>query len=580
MKKHIFATIVLLFLSSGVLAQQESAIGNILFILDGSGSMWGQIEGKHKIVIAKEVMTGLVQELPADIRVGLQVYGHRNKGDCQDIEILVPVGSDNHQALIQQIEAIKPRGKTPITQSFQQAADQLRSLEDETTVILVSDGKETCEGDPCTLVRELREQGTKIKVHVVGFDVTEDESEQLVCIAEAGGGKYFSANNTVQLQEALKDVKQEVVAKADPRLARCETYAQAALEHARSNAANECGLSGERWSSDYAIHYAWCMEQGVNSELPDSVNNERTVALEDCAAKVSKVKAPEPPNKRIVKLGKRLGRISLPDATVSVDIINPETEAMAGKWWPHIKKPVEVPEGAYTLKWRYFQLDGIEVKAGEDLVTDAKTLGIATISLPDATESVNIINPQTEAMVGRWWRHIKKPVEVPAGTYTLKWQYFQLDGIEVKAGENLVADTKTLGIGTISLPDATESVNVINPQTEAMVGRWWRHIKKPVEVPAGTYTLKWQYFQLDGIEVKAGENLVADTKTLGIGTISLPDATESVNVINPQTEAMVGRWWRHIKKPVEVPAGTYTLKFPKFESGPIDVQAGEEVIIE
>ena len=154
-----------------------------------------------------------MQELPPDIRAGLEVYGHRSKGDCQDIEIVVPVGSGNRQTLINQIEAITPRGKTPITQAFQQAADQLRAMEDETTVVLVSDGKETCEGDPCTLVRELREQGIKIKVHVVGFDVTHDESEQLVCIADAGGGKYFSAQNSQQLMTALAEVREEVVKK-------------------------------------------------------------------------------------------------------------------------------------------------------------------------------------------------------------------------------------------------------------------------------------------------------------------------------------------------------------------------------
>lgn len=199
-------------LSLVVLINSASANSNILFILDGSGSMWGQVEDQYKIAIAKKVMTSLVQELPSNTHMGLQVYGHRSKQDCNDIEMLVPVGSNNRGLLIQQIEALIPRGKTPITQALQQAAEPLRNLEDETIIILLSDGKENCAGDPCTLVRELRAQGVKIKIHVVGFDVTHDESEQLVCIADAGGGKYFSADNADQLSKALTAVKTEVVA--------------------------------------------------------------------------------------------------------------------------------------------------------------------------------------------------------------------------------------------------------------------------------------------------------------------------------------------------------------------------------
>ncbi|MCP5459647.1 MAG: VWA domain-containing protein [Gammaproteobacteria bacterium] len=211
MIRHLLGFVLLVFLLPLSSQAQESGKGNVLFILDASGSMWGQVDQKPKIAIAKEVMTQLVQDLPAGIKAGLEVYGHRSKGDCNDIEVLVPIGAGDKPDLIKQIQALQPKGKTPITLALKQAAEQLRSLEDETSVVLVSDGKETCDGDPCTLVRELRQQGIKIKVHVVGFDVNQDEKEQLVCIAEAGGGRYFSADNTAQLQDALTEVKQEVV---------------------------------------------------------------------------------------------------------------------------------------------------------------------------------------------------------------------------------------------------------------------------------------------------------------------------------------------------------------------------------
>ena len=142
---------LLLFCLLWPAAQAQEARGKVLFILDGSGSMWGRVEGQPKIAIAKEVMTGLIRELPDNVDAGLQVYGHRSKGDCDDIELLAPVGGSDRATLIQRIQEINPKGKTPITRSFQFAAKQLRESEEETTVVLISDGKETCDADPCAL---------------------------------------------------------------------------------------------------------------------------------------------------------------------------------------------------------------------------------------------------------------------------------------------------------------------------------------------------------------------------------------------------------------------------------------------
>jgi hypothetical protein len=107
----------------------------------------------------------------------------------------VPLGVIDKEKLIEKIKAISPKGKTPITLSVKTTAEKLKTLEDETTVILVSDGKETCEGDPCALVKQLKESGVRFVMHVIGFDVTEEERNQLECIAGAGGGTYYAAKN-------------------------------------------------------------------------------------------------------------------------------------------------------------------------------------------------------------------------------------------------------------------------------------------------------------------------------------------------------------------------------------------------
>ena len=193
----------------------ESSGANVLFILDGSGSMWARLEGDiEKIVVAKKKMTELVQDWD-DANMGLIVYGHRRKGDCDDIELLSPVGQADPATIIKQVQAVSPKGKTPITKSIMLAAKQLEAIKEETTIILVSDGEETCEGDPCDYTRTLKEKGINFTMHVVGFDVNDEQRAQLECIAKAGGGRYFSAQNAMQLKEAFTEVKAEVVEKVE-----------------------------------------------------------------------------------------------------------------------------------------------------------------------------------------------------------------------------------------------------------------------------------------------------------------------------------------------------------------------------
>ncbi len=189
--------------------ETPSGAPNILFILDASGSMWGEVEGRDKIAIAKEVMTELIRELPDRSRVGLVAYGHRRKGDCSDVEELVPVSPLDRDRLTRTVQAISPKGKTPITRSVRTAAEKLEALEDETTIVLVSDGKETCEGDPCALVRELKEAGLRFVLHVIGFDVTEEERRQLECMADAGGGTYYTAQTAHAFRAAAREVVRE-----------------------------------------------------------------------------------------------------------------------------------------------------------------------------------------------------------------------------------------------------------------------------------------------------------------------------------------------------------------------------------
>lgn len=205
-EKAVFLTLLGSVFAFAPTTRGQSDVGGVpkdaLLILDASGSMWGQIDGVNKIVIAKDVLEELVLGLPEEQRLGLVVYGHRRKGDCKDIQTLADVGA-NREDVIKQLRAVSPRGKTPLTASVEHAAKHLNYRKKAATVVLVSDGLETCDADPCALARLLEENGLDFTVHVVGFDVTTEEREGLQCIADETGGSLLTADNAEQLTEAL-----------------------------------------------------------------------------------------------------------------------------------------------------------------------------------------------------------------------------------------------------------------------------------------------------------------------------------------------------------------------------------------
>lgn len=181
-------------------ASSESA--PLVLILDGSGSMWGQIGGENKIVIARRVLSELVAQRPEGSELGLVAYGHRREGDCEDIETLIPLSSLDRAAVGAAVEGINPKGKTPITAAVEHTFEALGDT-GPATVILLSDGLETCGGDPCKAVRLARELGRELILHVVGFDVEGEDLSQLQCMAQAGGGLFLPADDAQSLAEAL-----------------------------------------------------------------------------------------------------------------------------------------------------------------------------------------------------------------------------------------------------------------------------------------------------------------------------------------------------------------------------------------
>lgn len=197
--RHMLGMAILLVLTTASLAADKAII-----VLDASGSMWGQIDGKPKLEIARETLRTVLQSVPADLELGLMAYGHRTKGDCNDIELVVPPAAGTAGAITTAADNLKFLGKTPLSAAVKQAAEALRYTEDKATVILITDGIETCNADPCALGTELEQSGVDFTTHVVGFGLTAEEGREVACLAENTGGKYVQASDAGELEQALE----------------------------------------------------------------------------------------------------------------------------------------------------------------------------------------------------------------------------------------------------------------------------------------------------------------------------------------------------------------------------------------
>ena len=188
----------------------------VLFLLDSSGSMGEQIEGKMKLDIAKESLSAVLSEIPDEIGTGMRVYGSiydetLSEGEnCRATELIVPVGKGTKDLIKSKAGSYSPSGYTPIALSLSKAPQDFPSVDAKRYIILISDGKETCAGDPVAEINRLKQMGFNVVVHTVGFDVDQETRAQLQQIASASGGKYLDAKNSAELGSSLKIIVEDV----------------------------------------------------------------------------------------------------------------------------------------------------------------------------------------------------------------------------------------------------------------------------------------------------------------------------------------------------------------------------------
>ena len=205
---------VLSLLSASALSEAPTAqdcAKDAMLVFDASGSMAGMGFGEATVTRIDQIRKALAEVLPsvAPVRnLGLIVFGPGSHRACENIDIKLPVARYSSAQIMAKLDKVQPYGQTPLTDAVRKAAEALRFRERPAVIVLLTDGDETCRGNPCELARALKREGRNVTVHVVGYMLRyaiEPTGGQVArCLSEGTGGLFISTESTNELIAALQ----------------------------------------------------------------------------------------------------------------------------------------------------------------------------------------------------------------------------------------------------------------------------------------------------------------------------------------------------------------------------------------
>lgn len=207
---YLSLLVSILVVSSNAFAQAPGKT-RILFLLDASGSMYAQMGSGNRMEVAKRLLTKLVDSLrdTRNLELALRIYGHtssKDKRNCQDTRLEVPFHKSNHNDIQSKLSTLKPLGTTLIAYSLQEAAfDFPKDDKSRNVIILITDGLEECDGDPCAVSQALQKRGVILKPFIIGLGMDAELGKQFDCI-----GRFFEATT----EEGFDDILKMVVSQA------------------------------------------------------------------------------------------------------------------------------------------------------------------------------------------------------------------------------------------------------------------------------------------------------------------------------------------------------------------------------
>jgi len=180
----------------------------ILFILDASNSMNAEWGGKTRIELAKQHLNKSIEGLRGvpNLEIALRVYGHQSPitatfQDCNDTKLEVAFAANNIDKIKQRVQSIEAKGTTPIARSLEAAAADFPDTLARNFIILITDGLEACDNDPCVIAKKLKDKGVKVTPFVIGLGMDLSYLEKFKCI-----GSYFDAETSESFNSTLQTV--------------------------------------------------------------------------------------------------------------------------------------------------------------------------------------------------------------------------------------------------------------------------------------------------------------------------------------------------------------------------------------
>jgi Ca-activated chloride channel family protein len=182
----------------------------ILFVFDASFSMFGQWQSGMKMDLSKKILSDFLDSIDGteNLELAFRPYGHqvplRPERSCTDTKLEVPFGPNNVQAIKNRLKTIVPKGTTPIAYTLEQAANDFPTTTNKSVrniIILITDGIEECDGDPCAISLALQKKGVVLKPFVIGVGLDQSYINAFGCI-----GKFYDASSESNFKNILNIV--------------------------------------------------------------------------------------------------------------------------------------------------------------------------------------------------------------------------------------------------------------------------------------------------------------------------------------------------------------------------------------
>ncbi|MCA1762496.1 MAG: VWA domain-containing protein [Cryomorphaceae bacterium] len=192
---------------------EDGSLTRLLFVFDASNSMNATWQSDRKITIATKLLNKAILEVDEkpNVELGLRVYGHQvriepGKQDCDDTRLEVSFRPGNGALIKRTLSNISPKGTTPIARSLEKAAGDFPECSDcRNIIILITDGIEACDGDPCAVSRALQKKGIILKPFVIGVGLEDEFKDTFNCV-----GNYYDATD----EETFKNIIDIVITQA------------------------------------------------------------------------------------------------------------------------------------------------------------------------------------------------------------------------------------------------------------------------------------------------------------------------------------------------------------------------------